>query len=93
MQKEAHLLELSRYVVLNPVRAKMVLRLEQWRWSSHVAVLDHRAAPHWLDTDWLLGQFGRQRHRARQAYAAFVMAGQGVPSPLLATRHQLMPGR
>ena len=92
VQKEAHLLELSRYVVLNPVRAKMVCRPEQWRWSSHVAVLDNCAAPDWLDTDWLLGQFGRQRNRARQAYAAFVMAGIGNPSPLLATRHQLILG-
>lgn len=92
VQKEAHLLELSRYVVLNPVRAKMVSRPEQWRWSSHVAVLDDRAAPDWLDTDWLLGQFGRQRNRARQAYEAFVMAGKGIPSPLLVTRHQLILG-
>lgn len=92
VQKEAHLLELSRYVVLNPVRAKMVCRPEQWRWSSHVAVLDNCAAPDWLDTDWLLGQFGRQRNRARQAYVAFVMAGIGNPSPLLATRHQLILG-
>lgn len=92
VQKETHLLELSRYVVLNPVRAKMVSRPEQWRWSSHGAVLDNRAAPDWLDTDWLLGQFGRQRNRARQAYEAFVMAGKGAPSPLLATRHQLILG-
>ena len=92
VQKEAHLLELSRYVVLNPVRAKMVSRPEQWRWSSHVAVLDNRAAPDWLDTDWLLGHFGRQRNRARQAYEAFVMAGKGALSPLLATRHQLILG-
>ena len=92
VQKEAHLLELSRYVVLNPVRAKMVSRPEQWRWSSHIAVLDHCAAPDWLDTDWLLGQFGRQRNRARQAYEAFVMAGKGASSPLLATRHQLILG-
>ncbi len=92
VQKEAHLLELSRYVVLNPVRAGMVSRPEQWRWSSHVAVMDDQPAPAWLDTDWLLGQFGRQRNRARQAYQAFVMAGKGVPSPLLATKHQLILG-
>ena len=92
VQKETHLLELSRYVVLNPVRAKIVSRPEDWCWSSHVAVMDDRAAPAWLDTDWLLGQFGKQRNRARQAYQAFVMAGKGVPSPLLATKHQLILG-
>jgi REP element-mobilizing transposase RayT len=92
IQKEAHLLELSRYVVLNPVRAQMVPSPEQWRWSSYVAVMDDHAPPKWLDTDWLLGQFGRQRKRACEAYRTFVMEGQDVPSPLLATKHQLMLG-
>jgi REP element-mobilizing transposase RayT len=92
VQKEAYLLELSRYVVLNPVRAAMVSRPEEWYWSSYVAVMDDRAAPDWLDTDWLLGQFGKQRSRARLAYQAFVAAGVGAPSPLLATRHQLILG-
>lgn len=92
VQKETHLLELSRYVVLNPVRAKMMSRPEDWRWSSYVAVMDDRVAPAWLDTDWLLRQFGKQRNRARLAYQAFVMAGKGVASPLLATQHQLILG-
>ena len=92
VQKEAHLLELSRYVVLNPVRAKMVARPEDWHWSSYAAYVEDLAFPAWLDTDWLLGQFGRQRRRARLAYQAFVMAGKGLPSPLLATKHQLILG-
>ena len=92
VQKETHLLELSRYVVLNPVRAKMVSRPEDWWWSSYVAVMDDQVAPGWLDTDWLLGQFGRERNHARRAYQAFVMAGRDAPSPLLATRHQLILG-
>ncbi len=40
----------------------------------------------------LLGHPELQRNRARQAYHAFVVAGKGVPSPLLATRHQLILG-
>lgn len=92
VQKEVHLLELSRYVVLNPVRAGMVSRPEDWNWSSYIAVMSDRDAPEWLDTDWLLRQFGKQRSKARQAYQGFVMAGKGVPSPLLATRHQLILG-
>src|SRR3990167_7616095 len=35
IQKESHLLEVCRYVVLNPVRAKAVRRVEQWKWSSY----------------------------------------------------------
>jgi putative transposase len=51
VQKETYLLELSRYVVLNPVRAKMVLLPEEWGWSSYVACMDDRFTPHgWIPT-------------------------------------------
>lgn len=92
VQKESHLLELSRYVVLNPVRAKMMEHPEEWPWSSYPACLHDQFTPPWLDTDWLLGQFGTQRNQARLAYQSFVMAGKDIPSPLLATRHQLILG-
>lgn len=92
VQKETYLLELSRYVVLNPVRAKMVLTPEEWSWSSYAACMEDGATPSWLDTDWLLGQFGVQRSYARGAYQSFVMAGKGVASPLKATRHKLILG-
>jgi hypothetical protein len=45
-------------------------------------------APECLDTDWLLGQFGAQRAAARRAYKKFVLKGRGLPSPLLANKHQ-----
>ncbi|MFZ6642196.1 REP-associated tyrosine transposase [Undibacterium sp. TC4M20W] len=92
VQKEAHLLELARYVVLNPVRAGMVDLPEDWPWSSYDYCMHDKHAPEWLDTDWLLGQFGSSRKRARVAYAKFVLEGVGLPSPLLATRHQLLLG-
>jgi putative transposase len=92
IQKEAHLLELSRYVVLNPVRAKMVVSPEDWPWSSYSACFQDQFAPKWLDTDWLLGQFGTHRSQARKAYQAFVLEGCGIASPLLATRNQLILG-
>ena len=92
VQKEAHLLELSRYVVLNPVRAAMVALPQDWPWSSYCACAQDHFAPPWLDTDWLLGQFGPQRRAARRAYAKFVMQGKGLSSPLMATKHQLLLG-
>lgn len=92
VQKESHLLELSRYVVLNPVRARMAAHPEEWPWSSFSACLHDQLTPPWLDIDWLLGQFGTQRTPARLAYQSFVMAGKDIPSPLLATRHQLILG-
>lgn len=92
VQKEAHLLELSRYVVLNPVRAKMVAVPEAWPWSSYLTQISEMVAPEWLNTGWLLEQFSSQRKSARQAFQRFVMEGNGLASPLIATRHQLLLG-
>jgi len=88
VQKESHLLELSRYVVLNPLRAGMVSSLDAWRWSSHHYTAGLLPAPAWLATDWLLAQFGSDRAQACNAYTAFVMAGRNVLSPLRKIRHQ-----
>ena len=92
VQKEAYLLELSRYLVLNPLRAGMVESLNDWPWSSYPCVLGQHACPEWLDEDWLLGQFGKTRETARQNYTAFVLAGRGLLSPLEQVQHQLLLG-
>ena len=62
-------------MVLNPVRARMVASPGDWPWSSYGACVQDQFAPSWLDTDWLLGQFGAQRSRARRAFAKFVVQG------------------
>lgn len=92
VQKENYLLELSRYIVLNPVRAKMVQTPEQWPWSSFRCTAGNDIKPAWLDTDWLLSQFGSNRSQAISAYESFVLAGVGLPSPLQKVRHQLLLG-
>lgn len=92
VQKETYLLELSRYVVLNPLRAHMVDTLEDWRWSSYPIVTGQETAPRWLDKDWLLARFAPERGKALQRYRDFVMSGSGVPSPLQGVRHQLLLG-
>jgi hypothetical protein len=53
VQKDAYLLELTRYVVLNPIRAGMVDELKDWEWSSYPAIVGLDDSPEWLDTDWL----------------------------------------
>ncbi len=78
VQKESHLLELARYVVLNPVRAGMVERPEDYRWSSYRATAGLEAAPEWLTIEWVLQQFGRDPKGAAAAYAKFVDAGVGI---------------
>ena len=92
VQKEAYLLELTRYVVLNPLRVHIVASLEEWRWSSYPHVSGQEVVPSWLDADWILSQFGSHRAAALRNYRQFVMAGKDMPSPLLNTRHQLLLG-
>ena len=92
VQREAYLLELTRYVVLNPVRAGFVSSPDAWRWSSHACVIGTVPAPAWLDTVSILRHFGRDRVSAPGAYRRFVMAGIGRESPLKNIRHQLLLG-
>ncbi len=73
VERDAYLLELCRYVVLNPVRAKMVDHVSQWHWSSYAATAGIDACPSWLSIRWLLGQFSHS-HRSI-AYAQFVANG------------------
>src|SRR3990172_5486818 len=75
IQKESHLLEVCRYVVLNPVGAKAVEVPERWRWSSYRATAGIERAHPCLTADWILGQFGSKRRTAEKRYRAFVMDG------------------
>jgi REP element-mobilizing transposase RayT len=78
IEKEAYFLEVLRYVVLNPVRAGMVARPEDYVWSSHRAVIGDAPAPEWLAVDDVLAQFGWEREIARARYRHFVDAWIGV---------------
>ena len=92
VQREAYLLELARYVVLNPVRAGICQMPEQWRWSSHLAMVGQAHRPNWLHTEWLLGQFGNEYAKAVRAYIDHVRAGVGLPSVWDALQDQLYLG-
>ena len=76
---DAYLRELSRYVVLNPVRSNLVQLPEQWRWSSYRQVICTMQAPSWLMREKLLGQFSPQFERAQERYIKFVREGIGAP--------------
>ncbi len=75
VEKENHLLELCRYVVLNPVRAAMVERPEQYPWSSYLPALGKAASPAFLTTEWILGNFSASLAEARRRYRQFVQEG------------------
>lgn len=78
VERESYLLELARYVVLNPVRAGMVQTPRDWPWSSYLATAGHVEPPAYLVVDWILSQFDPNRERATQAYRRFVHLGRGV---------------
>jgi REP element-mobilizing transposase RayT len=71
---DAYLLELVRYIHLNPVRAGLVADPVGYPWSGHRAYLGMEAIP-WLHTEWVLGQFAKRLATSRKRYAAFVAAG------------------
>jgi REP element-mobilizing transposase RayT len=75
IQKDTHLLEVCRYVVLNPVRARMIEKPEGWKWSSYHATAGKEAPHPCLTTDWVLGQFGGNRGKAEKEYRQFVKWG------------------
>lgn len=58
VEKDSYLLELSRYVVLNPIRAGMIKNMDEWHWSSYLVTIGKLQPPDWLEVDWLLSQFG-----------------------------------
>ena len=84
VEKETHLLELCRYVVLNPVKARgmRVARPEDWPWSSYRATAGAEVRPMWLAVSWVLSRFGKEAGKARQGYRRFVEAGMGRRSAL-----------
>jgi REP element-mobilizing transposase RayT len=81
VDSDAYLLELARYVVLNPVRAGMVKKPDGWAWSSYRASLGLEPAPLWLAEDGLLAMFAKRRSVAQQRYAQFVAEGIKADSP------------
>jgi REP element-mobilizing transposase RayT len=92
VEKEAHLLELCRYVVLNPVRAKLVPHPRQWAWSSYRGTVGDLTGPEWLATDWILAQFGKRQREAQRRYREFVTEGRGGPRPWEQLRGQIYLG-
>jgi len=92
VQKDAYLLELSRYIVLNPVRAGMVRSAKDWSWSNYRATAGLVQVPEWLHVDWLLSCFGVRKKRAAQLFRQFVADGKAQQSPLSNLRNQIYLG-
>lgn len=75
IDKERYLLSVSRYIHLNPVRAKFVDRPEKYKWSSYPAYIEDIKSKKWLTCDWVLRQYSEDLAEARKLYKSFVDQG------------------
>ena len=89
---EAYLLELSRYIVLNPVRAKLVHSAGNWPWSSYRATAGLAPSHPCLTVDWVLSEFGKAKRVAHERYRVFVQEGKMQPSPWASLKNQVYLG-
>ena len=77
VDRDSYLLEVCRYVDLNPVRARMVKRADAYVWSSYRALADLATQPDWLDAKPIYAQLapGKSASYAAEKYARFVAQG------------------
>jgi len=79
-ERESHLLELVRYLHLNPVRAGLCATPDQWAWSTHRFYLGARGGE-WTKAAQAVGLFGSDRRRATDAYQRFLADGMALKPP------------
>lgn len=92
VEKHSYLLELSRYVVLNPVRASMVRTPQEWPWSSYRGTAGVSEPHDCLTAEWIQSHFSRWKSEACQRYRKFVFEGRGLPAPWGQLKHQIYLG-
>lgn len=93
VEKEGYLLELSRYIHLNPVRAGWVKSPEDYKYTSMSYYLGRKRPPNWLDANWILEYFKSNSREATEAYREFVLDGiGGCKDPLENTYAQSILG-
>ena len=73
VEQDSYSLQLSKYIHLNPVEAKIVKDPGEFLWSSYAAFIGKREAPEFLNTGFLLGQFNKSVKKARKAFKAFTL--------------------
>ena len=92
VEKETYLLELCRYIVLNPVRAQMVRSAKEWPWSSYCATAGYIEQNECLTSDWILANFSGRKTAAQVKYREFISQGKGQPSPWQSLKNQVYLG-
>lgn len=81
VQEDAYFTVAARYIHLNPVRAGMVSKPEDYPWSNYGKLI--RGEPDRLsDPSFLLGYFGKDADRQRMGYRGFVESVMGKSEPI-----------
>ncbi|GBE05854.1 chromosomal replication initiation protein [bacterium BMS3Abin10] len=75
IEKERYLLSVSRYIHLNPVRALIVKRPEEYKWSSYLDYIGRSIKEKWLTSEWILGQYSTREAQAKNLYKIFIEEG------------------
>jgi hypothetical protein len=75
VDKEEYLLQLCKYIVLNPVKANLVENAEDWHWSSYRATVGFSKAPNFLNIKWILSQFHVDKQKSINEYINYVNNG------------------
>jgi len=94
IDKDSYLIPLSRYVHLNPVRARVVERPEHYRWSSYLGYIGRGKPYEWVEYSWILSQFGSRRLGARRKYREYTEEAlkKKVENPLKSLHSQVILG-
>jgi putative transposase len=92
VEKDNYLLELCRYIALNPVRAKIVENPEDWEWSSYRATLGLIKPPKHLSVSWILKNFDEDIEKSKKKYEKFLLEGMGKESPWKELRGRIFLG-
>lgn len=92
LEKKTYLLEVCRYIVLNPVATGRVKSADKYRWSSFRATVGQIKTPDWLHTDWILSNFGKFAAPNQKKYSQYVKQGVGDTSPLSSKSQQVLLG-
>jgi putative transposase len=92
VEKNSYLLELSRYIVLNPVRARMVATAADWNWSSYQVTISRSSRQSFLSTELILSLFSSNLSIAIKKYKDFIIEGMMVNSPWRNLKNQIYLG-
>lgn len=94
VESEGHAWTLSRYIHLNPCRARLVTRPDDYQWSTYRFFLNPNLAPAWLDWRTVFCEFGGSESAARIAYRKYVNAGLMEPpaNPFAAAYEEVLYG-